>query len=101
MLNSKGNLCKQLISCVHLGAVLDAAKRIQVNLRLTQYSHLSELAKVPPVTMLPVYWVAQVGTITPELASEFKSAVYSVEYGIEGGMWAITGIAGIVDQAII
>ena len=78
---------------------MDAAKRIQVNLRLTEYSHLSELAKVPPVTMLPVYWVAQTGTITPDLAAEFKSAVYTVEYGIEGGMWALTGIAGIIDSS--
>lgn len=79
---------------------MDAAKRIQVNFRLSNFSHLSQLTKLKPVTMLPVYWVAQTGTITPELASEFKSVVYMARDGVEGVMWALTGVAGINVLAI-
>lgn len=78
------------------GAVLDAAKRIQVNLRLTRFSDLPQLSSLRDLTMLPVYWVAQTGTITPDLAAKFKSSVYTVEEGISGGVWGVTGLAAVV-----
>ena len=83
-----------LIYYMCAGAVLDAAKRIQVNFRLTKHSDLPQLSSVADVTMLPMYWVAQTGTITPDLATKFKSTVYTVEEGISGGVWALTGVAG-------
>ena len=73
--------------------MLDAAKRIQVNFRLTKQG-LPQLSRLADVTMLPMYWVAQTGTITPDLATKFKSTVYTVEEGISGGVWALTGVAG-------
>ncbi len=76
------------------GEVLDAAKKLQVNLRLTRFSALPHLSSLRDVTMLPVYWVSQTGTIPANLAAEFAAKVYGVEDGIRGGVYAVTGLAG-------
>jgi len=80
--------------CVCAGAVLNAAKRIQLNINLKRSSKFSELKHIPDVTMLPIYFGEQTGKVTPDLANKFKEAVYAVKYGISGGMWALVGVAG-------
>ena len=76
------------------GAVLSAAKRIQISLHLQSYKDLPELKNLKPELMLPIFWASEDGNITTSLANEFKSAVYSVEYGISGGMLAAIVLAG-------
>jgi hypothetical protein len=44
--------------------------------------------------MLPIFYVSEEGSISPELANDFKSAVYTVKYGVTGGIWAAIGLAG-------
>lgn len=77
-----------------IGAVLNAAKRIQLNFNLKRSSQFPELKKVPDMTMLPIYYGEQTGKVTPKLANEFKAKVYAVKYGISGGVWALVGVAG-------
>ena len=76
-----------------LGAVLKAEKRIQLNLFLQKYKELPEISDVPNV-MIPIFYAAEEGSISPDLANEFKSAVYTVKYGVTGGIWAVIGLAG-------
>ena len=80
--------------CLCAGAVLNAAKRIQLNVNLKRNSKFSELKHIPEVTMLPIYYGEQTGKVTSDLANEFKEAVYAVKYGISGGVWALVGVAG-------
>ena len=44
--------------------------------------------------MLPIFYGSEEGSISPELANDFKSAVYTVKYGVTGGIWAAIGLAG-------
>ena len=44
--------------------------------------------------MLPVFWASEEGSLTLSLANEFKEEVYGVEYAIEGGAFAVIGLAG-------
>ena len=88
------------LMCVHLssiiiqtGAVLKAAKRIQLNVRLQRYS-VPEFSSVTEGLMLPVWYASEEGGVTTDLANEFKSAVYTVEYGVDGGVFAAIGLAG-------
>ena len=76
-----------------LGAVLKAEKRIQLNFLLQQCKYLPEIEKIPNV-MLPIFYGSEEGSISPELANDFKSAVYTVKYGVTGGIWAAIGLAG-------
>lgn len=78
---------------VHVGAVLKAEKRIQLNLLLTHYKYLPEIAAVRDV-MLPIFYASEQGSISPDLANEFKSAVYTVKYGVTGSIWAVIGVSG-------
>lgn len=73
---------------------MNAAKRIQVNLKLDRSNVLPELEGVRDSTMLPIYYAEQTGAVTTELANEFKSQVFTVRYGIMGGLWAVVGLAG-------
>lgn len=77
------------------GAVLKAEKRIQLNFLLQQCKFLPEIEKIPNV-MLPIFYGSEEGSISPELANDFKSAVYTVKYGVTGGIWAAIGLAGLV-----
>lgn len=78
------------------GASMNAAKRIQLNLKLDRSTIFSELKHVPDTTMLPIYYAEQRGIITASLANEFKDKVFTIRYGIMGTMWAVVGLAGIV-----
>ena len=82
-----------LSAAVFLGAVLKAEKRIQLNLLLQHCKNLPEIKDVPDV-MLPIFYGSEEGSISPNLANEFKSVVYSVKYGVTGGVWAVVGLAG-------
>lgn len=73
---------------------MNAAKRIQLNLKVDQSSHLAELENIPDSTTLPIYYAVQAGKVTPELANEFKDQVFTVRYGILGSLWALLGVAG-------
>ena len=72
---------------------MKAEKRIQLNLLLTHYKYLPEISDVRNV-MLPIFYASEEGSISPDLANDFKSAVYTVKYGVTGGIWAIIGLAG-------
>ena len=72
---------------------MKAEKRIQLNLLLKQYKRLPDISKVKNV-MLPIFYGCEEGSISPDLADEFKSAVYTVKYGVTGGIWAVVGLAG-------
>ncbi len=85
--------CFYLCVCVCVGAVLDAAKRLQVNLRLTRFS-LPQLSSLMDITMLPVYWVAQTGKIPSDLAQEFRTKVYGLVDEISGGVYGLIGFSG-------
>lgn len=76
------------------GVVLNAAKRIQVNLNLVCSDLYQDLRNVRDVTMLPIYWAEQSGQVTPDEANQFKSTVYAIKYGISGGVWGLVGLAG-------
>ncbi len=72
---------------------MKAEKRIQLNLLLQQCKYLPEIERIPNV-MLPIFYGSEEGSISPELANDFKSAVYTVKYGVTGGIWAAIGLAG-------
>ena len=72
---------------------MKAEKRIQLNLLLKHYKHIPEISDVKDV-MLPIFYGSEEGSISPDLANEFKSAVYTVKYGVAGGVWALIGVAG-------
>ena len=80
--------------CSYPGAVLNAAKRIQLNLNLKRSTMFTELKRVRDVTMLPIYYGEQTGKVTPDLANDFKEQVYAIKYGISAGVWALVGVAG-------
>ncbi len=73
---------------------MNAAKRIQLNLKLEQNSKIPELAHVHKSTMIPIYYAEQAGKVDAHLANEFKSEVFTVRYGVMGGLWAVMGLAG-------
>ena len=73
---------------------MNAAKRIQLNLNLKRSSVLPEFENIPDVTMLPIYYAEQKGAVTAELANEFKDEVFTIRYGVVGGLWALVGVAG-------
>lgn len=72
---------------------MNAAKRIQVNLKLVPNSDLPEISDVRE-TMLPIYYAEQAGAVTADLATDFKTAVFTVRYGVMGALWAVMGLAG-------
>lgn len=82
-----------LSPCDLTGAVLNAAKRIQLNMKLDR-TDFPEMKHLRDRTMLPIYYAEQTGAITTELANEFKDSVFTVRYGIMGSVWAVIGIAG-------
>ena len=65
-----------------------------MNLRLQRYKYLPEIAKIPPNVMLPVFYACEEGGISQPLADEFKEKVYSIEYGILGGIFGVIGVLG-------
>ena len=75
------------------GAVLKAEKRIQLNLLFQHCNYLPEIEKISDV-MLPIFYVSEEGSVSPDLANDFKSVVYTVKYGVTGGLWAAIGLAG-------
>ena len=78
---------------------MNAAKRIQVNLKLQRNSDLPEVSQVRD-TMFPVYYAEQAGAVTADLANQFKDQVFSVRYGVMGALWAVMGLAGTVMGAL-
>ena len=44
--------------------------------------------------MLPVFWVAEEGSLTLSLANEFKQKVYGIRYAIQGSILGAAGLAG-------
>jgi len=44
--------------------------------------------------MLPVFYGCEEGGITEPLAEEFRQKVYSIEYGILGGIFGVIGVLG-------
>ena len=72
---------------------MKAEKRIQLNFLLQKYKHLPEIENIPDV-MMPMFYASEEGSISPDLANEFKSVVYTVKYGVTGGIWAAIGLAG-------
>ena len=82
-----------LLITLFIGAVLKAEKRIQLNLLLQKCKYLPEVEEIPNV-MLPIFYGSEEGSISPDLANDFKSAVYTVKYGVTGGIWAAIGCAG-------
>lgn len=79
---------------------MNAAKRIQLNLKLDRSTIFSELKHVPDTTMLPIYYAEQRGIITASLANEFKDKVFTIRYGIMGTMWAVVGLAGMLTRTL-
>lgn len=77
-----------------VGAVMNAAKRIQFNMKLVRNPDIPEFANVPDRTMLPIFYAEQRGAVTTELANEFMEKVYTVKYGVSYGVWAVVGLAG-------
>lgn len=73
---------------------MNAAKRIQVNLKLDRYSKFEELKSLRETTMLPIYYAEQTGAVTSSLANEFKDTVFTIRYGVMGSLWAVMGLAG-------
>ena len=74
------------------GAVLGAARRLQINVLVRNYntSHAGGFWNVSGGwLMVPVFWATEEGNITAELASEFKNKVFGVTTGIS---WAIIGL---------
>ena len=74
------------------GAVIGAARRLQINVLVQNYDQL-------PVTgfwnvsggwlMMPVFWATEEGNITADLANEFKNKVFGVTTGIS---WGVIGL---------
>ena len=60
---------------------------------MTHYKYLPEIATLRDV-MVPIFYASEQGSISPDLANEFKSAVYTVKYGVTGSIWAVIGVAG-------
>ncbi len=83
-------------SVLFAGAVMNAAKRIQVNLHVQHNNELAELKHLQNSTMLPIYYAEQTGAVTADLANKFKSEVFAVRYGVMGSLWAIMGLAGTI-----
>ena len=77
------------------GAVMNAAKRIQVNLKLERNSKIPELAHVRESTMIPIYYAEQSGKVDAHLANDFKNEVFTVRYGVMGALWTVMGLAGV------
>ena len=74
------------------GAVVGAARRLQINVLVQNYSHLpvEGFFHVPGGwLMMPVFWATEEGNITAELANEFKNKVFGVTTGIS---WGIIGL---------
>jgi len=66
------------------GAVLGAAKRLQLN------AYLFDLFLLyPNVTnvYMPVFWAEESGTLTSDLAEQFKDAIYTAENYATVGMY--------------
>jgi lysosome membrane protein 2 len=78
------------------GAVMRAAKRIQINLRLVRNSDFVETEKIMPLLMMPVFWASEEGSLTKSLANKFKKKVYVAKYGMEGAVWGGVGLGGLV-----
>ncbi|XP_064637277.1 lysosome membrane protein 2-like isoform X2 [Lineus longissimus] len=56
------------------GAVMNAAKRLQINIHLKNISDVTELAKIPP-TIFPVAWVNETAKIDEATADKFTHEV--------------------------
>ena len=73
---------------------MNAAKRIQLNLKLDRSTLFPEMENLRDSTMLPIYYAEQSGAVTASLANKFKNTVFTVRYGVLGSVWAIVGVAG-------
>lgn len=78
------------------GAVIRAAKRIQINLQLKRTNHFRETEDIMPQLMMPVFWASEEGSLTHSLANKFKGKVYGPKYGMEAGVWGGVGLGGLV-----
>ena len=61
---------------------------------MVECSYLSEIAKIRPETMLPIFYASEQGGVTESLANEFKKKVYGIEYGLLGGIFGLIGLLG-------
>lgn len=79
------------------GAVVDAHKKLQLNILLRRYEYMVPYSSLPDEeVMIPIFWASEQGTITPSLANEFKKTVYGAKYGLVGAFFVVLGIAGLV-----
>lgn len=57
------------------GALMQAAKRIQLNIEIQKVADIPRTGKVPHV-LLPLFYANESAVITADLADDFKSQVY-------------------------
>lgn len=77
------------------GIVLQASKKIQVNVELAPVKNVLEMKSVPKV-LLPILWADEYAAMTPEKAQEFKSKVIKVLSIAELARWTILGLSSLL-----
>ncbi|MCE7733454.1 MAG: CD36 family protein [Candidatus Heimdallarchaeota archaeon] len=59
------------------GAVMNAAKRLQISFQISAGNFLT--SGIVDTHFMPVVWVEEGGAITPDLAEDFKDAIYTAQ----------------------
>ncbi|MFV2015859.1 MAG: hypothetical protein ACC656_10545, partial [Candidatus Heimdallarchaeota archaeon] len=59
------------------GVVMSAAKRLQINFQVGPGNLFT--TGIAKTDLLPIVWIEEGGSITPDLAEDFKNAVYGAQ----------------------
>ncbi|XP_011408057.2 PREDICTED: lysosome membrane protein 2-like [Amphimedon queenslandica] len=77
------------------GAVLHAAKRLQINIQLKQYEDIPDLSHLPiNTTYLPLLWVEETGSLNESIASTFRDTVYKPINTIQISAITVASVSG-------
>lgn len=77
------------------GIPLNIKAQLQINLLMKSYPWTT-LRDVPSV-MMPMFWFRQVASLTPDLASQAKIAIYLPDFGV----WFAYGLCGVAGVLIL
>ncbi|KAF5398255.1 Lysosome membrane protein 2 (Lysosome membrane protein II) [Paragonimus heterotremus] len=81
------------------GVVLHAAKKIQVNINVTQNDKLRQLSKVSTV-LLPIIFVNESATLDVQLANQLRYSVVLIPLAVRIGMSVVTFFSLLILAAI-
>ncbi|GBO98650.1 Protein croquemort [Eumeta japonica] len=73
------------------GMPLQVTAQLQINLFVRRVNGFTIINKLPPDTLVPMFWFRQEVRVTPEYATMARRAL-NIRYGMMYGLYALTGV---------